>query len=493
MILEKLGIYGWKEKKESLVLAALLTGDPLLLIGTHGTAKTYLAKIIARALEEKFIVYDASKALFEDVLGYPNIEKLKSGVVDYIPSPVTVWDKSFVLIDELNRALAEMQNKWLELIRSRRIMGYPTSVRWVWAAMNPLSYSATETLDEALIGRFALFLYPPQVLEMEEKDRAKVAQMNGEDDAPAIGRWTEDGVKGTVSWEEVKKTGMSLKRILRKASFYFNLLRADMNTLPEFLAKFSQLLFRESKGKISLDGRRLGFIYRNLLANRAVELAKSELLGKKPPEFSEQARYIVQASIPIGINDEEVKKEEDSHKIEICIDLLSSYFEPGSNLDRVNHIYELFTTKDLIRKAELLLTMDLGELAQSKAWNDLAKSEKDVSILAYVALQAEARKPGTVPKELLEALSQSVHLERFCSSRLNRLRGENVEYIEEVETLLEQETSLGLVVAFERVRNLIKKDSLSLRDIRNTDKKIKREIRVFESFLNSGGESNEDL
>ena len=26
---------------------------------------------------------------------------------------------------------------------------------WVWAAMNPISYSATQALDNALVGRFA--------------------------------------------------------------------------------------------------------------------------------------------------------------------------------------------------------------------------------------------------------------------------------------------------------------------------------------------------
>ena len=36
MILNQLGIFGWKEADENLVLASLLTGDPLLLIGNHG-------------------------------------------------------------------------------------------------------------------------------------------------------------------------------------------------------------------------------------------------------------------------------------------------------------------------------------------------------------------------------------------------------------------------------------------------------------------------
>ena len=153
MILNQLGIYGWKEHDENLVIASLLTGDPLLFIGNHGCAKTHVANKVAQALGRRFLVYDASKAMFEDILGYPNVEKLKHGVVEYVPSPVTVWDKELILIDELNRALIECQNRWLEVIRSRRIMGFPTQVKWVWAAMNPMSYSATQALDNAFSAR----------------------------------------------------------------------------------------------------------------------------------------------------------------------------------------------------------------------------------------------------------------------------------------------------------------------------------------------------
>ena len=92
MILERLGIYGWNEQNENLLLAGILTGDPVLLIGTHGTAKTHLATKFAEALGKRFIAYDASKALFEDVLGYPDIKKLREGEVSYIPSKVTLWD-----------------------------------------------------------------------------------------------------------------------------------------------------------------------------------------------------------------------------------------------------------------------------------------------------------------------------------------------------------------------------------------------------------------
>src|SRR6056297_401511 len=100
MILEQLGIYGWKEADENLLLASLLTGDPLLLIGNHGCAKTHVISKLGQALGKKSFTYDASKAMFEELLGYPNIEQLKQGLVEYISSPVTIRDKELVMNDE---------------------------------------------------------------------------------------------------------------------------------------------------------------------------------------------------------------------------------------------------------------------------------------------------------------------------------------------------------------------------------------------------------
>jgi len=98
MIFPCLGIYGWKEADENLALSSLLTGDPVLLVGSHGTAKTGLFMKIAEALGLRAISYDASKALFEDVLGYPNPKELLEGRVRYIGSDVTIWDNEFVLV-----------------------------------------------------------------------------------------------------------------------------------------------------------------------------------------------------------------------------------------------------------------------------------------------------------------------------------------------------------------------------------------------------------
>jgi len=483
MIMQQLGIYGWNEADENLVLASLLTGDPLLLIGNHGCAKTHVANKVAQALGRKFLVYDASKAMFEDVLGYPNVEQLKHGVVEYVPSPVTIWDKELVLIDELNRAVPELQSKWLEIIRSRKIMGFPTQVKWVWAAMNPMSYSATNALDAALVGRFAFFLYPPDVLQMDEKDRIRVAMHINGDDAPSLSEWTGGVSAGTVAKADVNEVGAKMRETLALAGKHFLRLREQMPTLAEFLAKFADLLMRETKGEVALDGRRLGFIHRNLLANRAIELAKAEVFQAQLPGFVQSARYVVQSSIPVGLNDEALKREEAVHKMEICFDLLSSYFEEGAELSRVNMIYELFTTPDLMRKAELLLTQPLGEMALSKAWTDLMAEKQDLTLLAYTALQVEARRPGTIPQELLASLSGKITPGQLSTKCIARLEGDAVEYIEEVEQLLAQDTDLGRLVAYHRVSELVDTGNVNPRTIKVTGDAIREDICIFEALL----------
>ena len=282
---------------------------------------------------------------------------------------------------------------------------------------------------------------------------------------------------------DVEGIGARLRQTLSLAGGHFLRLREQMPTLAAFLAKFADLLVRETAGEVALDGRRLGFIHRNLLANRAVELAKAEVFGAPLPDFVESARYVVQSSIPVGLNDEGLKREEAVHKMEICFDLLSSYFQQGAELARVNLIYELFTTPDLMRRAELLLTEDLGEMALSKAWTDLMAEGRDISLLAYTALQVEARRPGTVPQELLASLSAKVSGESLSTKCIGRLEGDAVEYIDEVEALLKQDSDLGCLVAYQHVSGLIESKRVNPQGLTETEHAIREDLRTFERLL----------
>jgi hypothetical protein len=274
-----------------------------------------------------------------------------------------------------------------------------------------------------------------------------------------------------------------MRRLLTIAGAHFLRLKQQLPTLAEFLAKFADLLMRETKGEVSLDGRRLGFIYRNLLANRAIELAKAEVLNASVPEFVVSARYVVQSSIPVGLNDASLKRDEAVHKMEVCFDLLSRYFEEGAELNTVNLIYELFTTPDLMRKADLLLTQNLGEFALSKAWTDLMAEDRDITLLAYTALQVEARRPGTVPQELLASLSAKVTPNTLSTGFVPRLEGDEIEYIEEIERLLKRDTDLAKLIAYQRVGHLVASRNVNPRTIRETGRAIEEDLETFERLL----------
>jgi hypothetical protein len=273
--------------------------------------------------------------------------------------------------------------------------------------------------------------------------------------------------------------------ILKQAAVQFQVLKGQLGNLSEFLARFADLLMRETSGEITLDGRRLGFLYRNLLANRAVEIAKSKLYSIPLPDFVVSSRYVVQSSIPVGLNEESIKREEPLHKMEICFDLLSSYFSQESDMGRVNLIYELFTTKNLLRKAELLLSENLGDLVSCKAWNDLMNSEQDITLLAYTALQVEAHRPFTIPQELLEGLSKKISGDLLSSECIPSLAGLAIEHLDEVEELLDQDNDLGRLIAFYHVRDLVQEEHLTADKVDRTRTQIDADITTFQNLISN--------
>ena len=136
------------------------------------TAKTLLSERLAHALGMNSQAYDASKALWEDVIGFPNPKNLDKEVAGYIPTEISIWDKDFILIDEISRATVQMQNKWLEVIR---IMDKNIeTLKYIFSAMNPLGYAGAVPLDEALVARFAIFAKMPKIDEMDKEDIIKI-------------------------------------------------------------------------------------------------------------------------------------------------------------------------------------------------------------------------------------------------------------------------------------------------------------------------------
>ena len=190
-ILRRLGIQGF-DAIEPVILAALLTEDPLLLIGHAGTGKTLLLNNLARALGLEHRHYNASLVSFDDLVGYP-YPSADGSSVSFLHTPATIWQAESVLIDEISRTKPEVQNKFFTLVHERNLQGIALQrLRYRWAAMNPFgvtkgrhgeSYDGSRPLDPALADRFGFIVKVPDWRELSADDRHAV--ITAPDDAPS--------------------------------------------------------------------------------------------------------------------------------------------------------------------------------------------------------------------------------------------------------------------------------------------------------------------
>lgn len=290
--LEELGLYGLGALELPL-LASLAGGEPLLLVGTHGAAKTALVRVICDLAGLRFHAYDASKALFEDVIGFPNPDSLGAGLVEYVPTPLSIWGKQAVLIDELSRATPDMQNKWLEVVRARSVMGVGIEgLDHVFGAMNPPDYLGAGPLDAALVGRFAWVVQVPDVGAMREDDVLRVIRATTSEDAPLLPRPAANDGPSTL--------GARLSDLVASARARFASVEASSGEQAARYVHEAALALRAAG--VALDGRRLGMIHRNLLLG----IALLEAAGALPDDLDGPVRDILCASLPGLASDEPV-------------------------------------------------------------------------------------------------------------------------------------------------------------------------------------------
>jgi MoxR-like ATPase len=188
-LLRPLGIVGY-DGIEPILLAALATEEPLLLVSDHGAAKTLLLLRIAGALGLELRHYNASLLQFDDLLGFPVPDD--RGGVRYAAPPGAIWGAEVAFFDEIGRCRPESANKLFPLIHERRLQGVRLDrLRYRWAATNPPAeamaadrvddpYEGVEPLDAALADRFSYIVTLPRFLDLSDADRMAVIRGAGD-------------------------------------------------------------------------------------------------------------------------------------------------------------------------------------------------------------------------------------------------------------------------------------------------------------------------
>lgn len=263
LLTRPLGLEGWAAK-EPVLLAALASGEPMLLVGPHGSAKSFLLERLAQALNLDYRFYNASLINYDDLVGIPMpTEDRKS--LRYIGTATAIWDAEVVFIDELNRTRPELQNKLFPIVHERRVQGIELErLRYRWAAMNPPPtaeqaadspdlYLGAEMLDPALADRFSFLITVPGWSELSGAEQRAILRDQYAGQHPFA----------TPPDELVARAEGHLAALSAAA--------------PAALADYVIHLLEQLAGKgVTVSTRRATMIHRNVLAVHAARIA---LLG----------------------------------------------------------------------------------------------------------------------------------------------------------------------------------------------------------------------
>jgi len=367
-MLSTIGIYGW-ETIEPVILAAMASKHAVLLVGTHGAAKTDGAFALIKAVagpQANVQKYDVPNLQAEELLGYPNPADLIAGQpMSYIPTPISIWGKQGILLDELNRAHFMTQSKVVELIRERSIMGMPTEVEYVFAAVNPPASYGALYMELALASRFVT-VEVPDLTHFPETTLVEILNSEIKSDTGSLQGIMETVREATISPE-------------------------DKHSLQRFVAQIAKLLQKE----LTTTDTDPGYCVRSMRMLYDL-LESSEKLQALSPEYAAMMEAdtildLVMSTVPEvwGVTQRIVDKNNLSAKVKVLI----NDFKLGSAVTSSSDI-EDFLALDLTTEDTLAWGVSVCDKV-----NEISNSMKLTKVVKQVISKMEE-----VPEEVANAI-----------------------------------------------------------------------------------------
>ncbi len=417
--LSALGVFGF-DKYEPVILSALVTEDPMMLIGQSGTGKTYLLNTLSEVLELEHRHYNASLISFDDLVGFPYPDA-ENGNVRFLETPATVWGAESVLIDEISRCKPEHQNRLFSLVHERKIQGITLkNLRYRWSAMNPCSsdqneledYAGSEPLDPALADRFSLFIWAVDWNDLSDEGRRKVAEPGGE------GKIASDGGK-----------------LRQQISIWRKAFLEQLEYCPPLIIEYvTTAVTALNSAGVRVSPRRSRLIARSLLA--------ATIISGKPAD--RLFKTILDASLPHITWGMQISKEVVSAAHRAAWDSASD--------SATRWVHAFMAEKSLARKLSILLGQTSGPDAGSQAVAQLLATESKERAAAFSFVTYPAGALGKLPigaegvndlgkvaspilsvdgeiswqERMNQSATKHPELERFASV-LNRLEGGRLE------------------------------------------------------------------
>ena len=269
-----------------LLLTAILADGHVLIEGVPGVAKTLLARLMSRLIDERFSRIQFTPDLMpSDVLG-TTVFNMKSSEFEFHKGPVF---SDLVLVDEINRSPAKTQAALFEVMEERQVtidgsthrMG---SIYTIIATQNPVEQEGTYRLPEAQLDRFLFKIRMGYPSVDEEVDILKRHQDN-------VKLTKLEEIKPVLSIDELLKMREKLQSVYVEESllrYIATIIQQTRTSKAVYLGaspRAAVAMLNASKASALLNGRDfvtpedIKFVTPSILQHRLILTAEAEMEG----------------------------------------------------------------------------------------------------------------------------------------------------------------------------------------------------------------------